>query len=421
VVFFNAFGGFLSAVSVGSLPDMVTFTPDGQLVLVANEAEPNSYGQPDSVDPEGSISIIDMAEGAANLTNADVTTAGFASWNNQTLPPSIRIFGPGATVAQDLEPEYIAVSSDSRTAWVTLQENNAMAIVDLTTKRVTQLVGLGFKDHSVRGRGLDSSDRDSQTINITTREVLGMYQPDGIASFDFGGRTYLITANEGDVREWPGLPGGSEAARIASFTLDPVEFPNGAALRNNAAAGRLNATLFNGDFDRDGDFDKLFSFGARSISVWNAQAAQVWDSGEQIERVIAEHMPSLFNANHTNNSNLGNPNNWTRDSRSDDKGPEPETVVTARLFGRLFAFVALERAGGVLIYEIIGPTMFKGVDYVNVRVLEAAPSSAAAEDLGPEGLVVILPADSPSGKPLLVVANEVSGTTRIFEISEIKK
>src|SRR6185503_11937015 len=340
VAFFNAYGALLSVVTVGALPDMLTFTPNGQYVLVANEGEPNSYGLANSVDPDGTVSIIDMRGDVRQLTDADVTTLDFSAYNGTALDPSIRIFGPGATVAQDLEPEYVAISHDSQTAWVTLQENNALAIVDIRSRTITSLVGLGFKDHSRAGNGFDASDRDSQSINIVPRQVWGMYQPDGIAAFEHKGQTFLVTANEGDVREWPGLPGGSEAVRVGSLTLDATTFPNGAALKNNASLGRLNVTLFNGNTDADSAFEQLYSFGARSFSVWDAAGRQIFDSGDAIERITAQRLPALFNSTHTNNLNTdANPNNWTRDSRSDDKGPEPEGVTIARLFGRQFAFI----------------------------------------------------------------------------------
>jgi DNA-binding beta-propeller fold protein YncE len=428
-VFFNAFGGFLAAVTVGALPDMLTFTPNGQMVLVANEGEPNSYGFPDSVDPEGSVSIIDLSEGAGSLTQADVTTAGFSAFNGTTLDPSIRIYGPGATVAKDLEPEYIAVSHDSQTAWVTLQENNALGIIDLKEKLVTRLVGLGFKNHNVAGAGLDTSDRDNHANAIEPRPILGMYQPDGIATVHYRSRTYLLTANEGDVREWRGVaqPGvdsataNTEARRVSALNLDTAAFPNAATLIGNAVLVRLNVTVFNGNTDADPAFEQLYAFGARSFSVWDEEGRLVFDSGDALEQITRLRNPSYFNANHTNNVNLGNPNDWTHDSRSDDKGPEPENVNVAKLFGRDFAFIVLERIGGVMIYELIDPTRPTFVDYVNTRVFGVAAESAAAEDLGPEGIIVVQAEDSPNGKPLLVVANEVSGTTRIYEIEQIKK
>jgi len=428
-VFFNAFGGLLASVTVGALPDMLTFTPNGQLVLVANEAEPNSYGFADSADPEGSVSIIDVSEGVASLTQADVTTAGFRAFNGTTLDPSIRIYGPGATVAQDLEPEYIAVSHDSKTAWVTLQENNALGIIDLKEKRVTKLVGLGFKNHNVAGAGMDSSDRDNHTNAIEPRPVLGMYQPDGISTVQFRNRTYLLLANEGDVREWKGVAqagvdnanANTEARRVSALTLDTGAFPNAATLIGNAVLGRLNVTMYKGNTDGDPAFEQLYSFGARSFSVRDEEGRLVFDSGDALEQLIKLRNPAYFNANHTNNVNTGNPNDWTHDSRSDDKGPEPENVTVAKLFGRDFAFVVLERIGGVMIYELVDPTRPTFVDYVNPRVFGVAAESAAAEDLGPEGVIVVQAEDSPNGKPLLIVANEVSGTTRIYEIAQVKK
>jgi DNA-binding beta-propeller fold protein YncE len=102
-VFLDADGNFLNALTVGALPDMITFTLDGSTVLVANEGKPDGDYL---VDPEGSVSIISVAGGVAGLTDADVRTAGFTAFNGAKLDESIRIFGPGATVAQDLGPEY---------------------------------------------------------------------------------------------------------------------------------------------------------------------------------------------------------------------------------------------------------------------------------------------------------------------------
>nr|MCU0775506.1 choice-of-anchor I family protein [Ideonella sp.] len=243
VAFYNAQSlGLLGQVAVGALPDMVTFTPDGRTVLVANEGEPNSYGQPDSVDPEGSIGVITVNRtGTASTLAVSPTarTAGFTAYNGQLAELralGVRIFGPGATVAQDLEPEYITVSADSTTAYVTLQENNAVAVVDVATATVTAIRPLGTKDHGVAGAGLDPSDEDGGTntnsgspaIRIGTWPVRGMYLPDAIASYSVGGQTYLVTANEGDAREYTGIPGGREDPRVRAHCtagLDPTVFP----------------------------------------------------------------------------------------------------------------------------------------------------------------------------------------------------
>lgn len=276
VLFFDTAGRFLKSLQVGAQPDMITFTPDGRKVLTANEGEPNdSY----SVDPEGSVSIIDISGGVAQLTQSSVRTATFTQFNNQTLDPRIRVFGPRATAAQDLEPEYVAVSPDSKTAYVTMQEANAIAVVDIEAARVTRLLPLGFKDHSKQGNGLDASDRDNK-IDIKTWPLLGLYQPDAIAVVESGGKRYLVTANEGDTRGWTGF---NEEARVATLDLDATAFPNGAELKRNENLGRLTVSKATGDTDGDGDFDQLHVFGGRSFSIWSEDGQLVYDSATRLK------------------------------------------------------------------------------------------------------------------------------------------
>jgi len=401
VAFYDVDGNFLSAVTVGALPDMLTFSPDGKKILVANEGEPSSYNQPNSVDPEGSVGIIDISNGVLNLNQSNVTIADFTAFNSQKdalIASGVRIFGPNATVAQDVEPEYITVSSDSKTAWITLQENNAIAVLDLESGEITEIKPLGYKDHNLSGNGLDASDRDGPNntgrINIQNWPVLGMYQPDAIASFTVNGQTYLITANEGDARDYTGF---SEEARVGSLNLDPTAFPNAAALKNNAALGRLNVTRTLGDTDGDGDYDQLYAFGARSFSIWTPQGNLVYDSGDQFEQIIATQVPSLFNSEGTS-ANF--------DTRSDNKGPEPEGVVTGVINEQTYAFIGLERTSGVMVYDVTNPTSPTFVQYITTP-----------GDVAPEGLSFVAAADSPTGKPLLIVANEVSKTTTTYEIS----
>ena len=402
-VFFDADGNFLRSVPVGALPDMITFTPNGEKVLVANEGEPNDDY---TVDPEGSVSIIDLRSGVPNAT---VKTAGFAQFKKSALDSTIRIFGPGASVAQDLEPEYIAVSHNSKTAWVTLQENNAVGILDLESCEFTKLVGLGFKDYSISKNKLDASDRDN-AVNIANWPVFGMFQPDAIAAFKYRNETFLITANEGDARDYDAF---TEEVRIgsSSVVLDSSVFPNAAFLKMNTNLGRLNITNTLGDFDNDGDYDALYTFGARSFSIWTADGEQIYDSGEDIEQITAAAYPMNFNAGNTTNA---------RDDRSDNKGPEPEGVTTGQAFGRNYAFIGLERIGGVLVYDVTNPYAPEFVQYINNRNFMAATDTAAAGDLGPEGLHFIPDNDSPNGLPLLVVANEISGTTTVYEFSKMR-
>ncbi|MBD2104712.1 phytase [Leptolyngbya sp. FACHB-261] len=405
VGFFDVNGQLLNSVTVGSLPDMVTFSPDGRKVLVANEGEPSSDY---SVDPEGSISIIDLSAGVANLSQSDVTTADFRAFNNQLgalRSEGVRIFGPNASVAQDIEPEYITVSEDSSKAWVSLQENNALAVVDLATGKVTDILPLGAKDHSQAGNGLDVSDRDGG-INIARQPVLGLYQPDGIAAYEVNGQTFIVTANEGDARDYDAF---AEEARVKDLSLDPTAFPNAAQLQADDQLGRLNVTTANGDTDGDGDFDQLYAFGGRSFSIRTAEGQLVFDSGDDFERITAALLPNEFNSDNAENGSL--------DSRSDNKGPEPEGVTTGVIDGRTYAFIGLERIGGVMVYDVTDPYSASFVQYINNRDFSGDAETGTAGDLGPEGLAFISANDSPNGKPLLAVGNEVSGTTTLYEIN----
>lgn len=827
VVFLNRELEFVSSVDVGSLPDMLTFTPNGRYLLVANEGEPNADY---SVDPEGAVSIIDLSGNLKKLNQTSVRTANFRAYNGAKLDTSIRIFGPGATNAQDLEPEYITVSHDSKTAWVTLQENNAIATIDIASATVTKLTGLGFKDHSsvsastelyafepagmpsigstlagqelklggfsglhfegidatsgrykfithtdrgpnaeptgifrpfllpsftpevirfeldresgqleitgriplqrapgqplsglpntslstnanqsfndevpvdllgnvlpldplgadlegivvdpdngsiwmvdeyrpaiyhfnragvlinryvpmgtaaaagqpagtfgiealpavlaqrrqnrgfeavawdngklyafvqsplrnpistsnaalnamknirilefnpatlatrqfvyvmdnadlgaglnsradkigdatsigggeflvverdddavpedavatiekkiyrfnltgatdvsnytgtvnataktvdqlttaelvangiqpiykilhvdlakagydhvqkveglafidrttlavindndfgvaniavqpdgtftlgyvpekeqlglitVRHTGFDASDRDNR-INIRAWPVKGMYLPDAIASYKVGGKTYLVTANEGDAREYGSFV---EPVRLGSgsVNLDPAIFPNAVALKHNANLGRLNITSKLGRDPTSGLYTELYAFGGRSFSIWNSSAELVFDSGDEIESLTALAFPDAFNASNTNHE---------FDNRSDDKGPEPEGVTLGKVFGREYAFIGLERIGGVLVYDISDPSKPFPATYSNPRNFNVPAEDALAGDLGPEGIIFIKAEDSPNGRPLLVVGNEVSGSTTVYEISK---
>jgi hypothetical protein len=398
-------GVFQQSFNAGALPDMVTFTPDGRFILAANEGEPNDDYD---VDPEGSVTIIDT------VTNA-VTTAGFSAFNAGT-PAGVRVFGPGASVAQDLEPEYIAVSQDSATAYVALQENNAIAVVDIASGTVTDLLALGVKDHALHENAIDASNRDD-AINIDTHPVQGLLLPDAISIVEQDGRTFILTANEGDARDYDGF---SEEARVGDVALDPTAFPDADTLQQDENLGRLKITTTLGDTDGDGDFDELYSYGGRSFSVFEVvdgtsgkEFSLVFDSGSQFEEITADLLADDFNSTNDENDSF--------DDRSDDKGPEPEGITIGRAFGQTYAFIGLERVGGIMVYNITDPENPLFVTYTNdtrdfsiADVAFGDDTNPLVGDLGPEGLLFIDALDSPTGQDLLVVANEVSGTTRIY-------
>jgi len=394
VLMFDRKGRFLKQLTVGSLPDMLTFTPDGSKIIVANEGEPNDDY---TVDPEGSISVIEVSRPIRQMTQAAVTNLNFNQFDNQVLDDSLRIFGPNASVSQDLEPEYITVSKDSKTAWVTLQENNGLAVVDLQNKKITQLVGLGTKSFDSIQTAMDASDKDD-VINIKPWPVKGFYQPDSITSYEYDGQTFLITANEGDARDYDGF---SEEDRVDDLVLDSAitdQYPN---IQDDEQLGRLKTTTVNGDTDQDGDVDQIFAYGARSFSIWDAAGNIVYDSGSDFARITASIDPRIFNGG---------------DKRSDDKGAEPEAVTVGKVAGQTYAFIGLERTGGIMVYNVTDPLSPYFVQYINNTNPEGDVDLGTAGDVAPEGIVFIPQAKSPIRAPLLAVTNEVSGTTTLYKI-----
>lgn len=374
VVFTKPDGTLIRIVTVGALPDMVTFTQNCKTLLVANE------GQPDGdVDPEGSISLIRVSTG-------HVRTADFQRFNGQEdalRNKGVRIF-PGVSAANDFEPEYIAVSENGREAWVTLQEANAVAVVNIRGAKVSSIVPLGLKDHSRKRNALDASDRDG-VINIQPWPLKGMYMPDAIASYGAGwgwwSSQYYITANEGDARD--------ADERVEDLTLDPTAFPPELDLQNEFNLGRIQVSNIDGDIDGDGDFDELQSYGARSFSIWNRWGKRVYDSGDDIEAIVATETPDAY-----------------VDGRSDNKGPEPEGVEVGRFFGFNLAFIGLERTSQVLVYDVSRPWA--------PRYLQLLQNEG---DEAPEGLKFLPWYESPNFCPSLLVTNEGSNTLTVYQAS----
>ncbi|MES9832164.1 MAG: choice-of-anchor I family protein [Candidatus Thiodiazotropha sp. DIVDIV] len=375
VVFLDKRGKLLHTVTVGALPDMVTFTGDCETLLVANEGEPDN-----GIDPEGSISII-------NSDSGKVKTADFTKFNGMedTLrAQGVRIF-PGVSSANDFEPEYIAVTKNNKTAYVVLQEANAVAVVNIKRAKVKRILPLGLKDHSLVGNELDASDRDS-VINIRNWPLQGMYMPDGIAMFGKGRKhQYFITANEGDARD--------ADERVKGLTLDPVVFPNADELQSDFNMGRIQVSSIDGDTDGDGDFDQLQSYGARSFSIWDLKGNLVYDSGSDIESIVATY--GRDNAD---------------DGRSDNKGPEPEGVEVGRIGKRTYAFIGLERTSQVLVYDVSRPWSPRFMQILQHDMDEA-----------PEGMTFLSRDESPNECPTLLVSNEKSNTLTIYQLSRCEK
>ena len=316
------------------------------------------------------------------------------------------------------KPEGLALVDYNTLVVINDNDFNLDGTVDFATGQIgfraqPQPIRVALIDLS--NNGLDASDRDNK-INFVNWPVFGMYQPDAIDSFSVGGQTYYIAANEGDAREYiykdtagKDVIALVEEARVSALTLDPTAFPNGAALKGNANLGRLTVTKAAGDIDGDGDFDALYAPGGRSFSIYDSAANRIYDSGDLIEAITAVADPLNFNSNRDANG--------TFDTRSDNKGPEPEGVVVGEILGRPFAFIGLERVGGVLVFDLSNPAAPKFVDYLNNRDFAGNVAAGTAGDSGPEGLRFIPWWQSPTLKPMLVVSNESSGTTTVYELA----
>ncbi len=431
IAFYNIGGDtpvFIKNVTVGALPDMVTFSHDGAKVVVANEGEPNGDY---SIDPEGTISIIDITNG----TIADnALSINFQDYNNQQAeleaqglvfanPTGRTINGNliNTTVAMDLEPEYVSISKDNKYAYVSIQENNGLAIINLEDNSL-ELKGLGFKDWS--NLQFDASDKDGGVNFKSYPGLYGMYQPDTIASFSWKGANFIVSANEGDAREYF-FDASDEADCIAKGGLDYdakdgcLAYIDESRVEDLALAanfdylnnddndiGRLKVTTVKGDKNNDGQYESLYAYGARSFTIWDSNGLVVFDSGDQIARVTASVHGNAFNNNEDENKG---------DTRSDDKGAEPEALTLGEVGDRLFAFVGLERMGAIMVFDITNPYDVKFQDYFYNRGLE--PSANISGDLAPEGMTFVPAAQSETNEALLIIGNEISGSIAVWEIT----
>ena len=389
VVFFDENGVFEKSVKVGILPDMVTYTHDGKKVLVADEGELAGNEELDAplYDPYGTVSIIDT-------TDYKVTTVDFKSVTD-TTGMKIR---KGAEIARDFEPEYIAVNEDDTAAYVTLQESNAVAKIDLTTNTLDKVFGLGFKDLSLPENAMDYKKDDEINIATLPNGVYGMYQPDTIKTYRVGGVDYFVTANEGDDRD------DFYKETVHANELKHSGIPDIGDLRVNPDIG---------DEDGDGDYEKLYAYGARSFSIWNGDTGElVYDSGNEFAKVVADRFPTQFNTRAKKGKWKG------LDERSEKKGVEPEALALGSVNGKTYAYIGLEKQGGFFVYDITDPTAASQIEYFNDINYSINPKDADVntniDDIAPEGSEVF----TQDGKNYYVNANEVSGTVSIFEIDD---
>ena len=385
---------FEQAYETGVQPDMVTFTPDDSRILTANEGEPREGYADGAVDPAGSVTVITVADGTA--VNVDFTAYDSNEERQELIDAGI-VMKKDAVPSEDLEPEYIAAGND--TAYVTLQEANAIAVIDLGSLKVTGIYSAGYEDYSTTAVDIDKKD---EAYNPAVYESLrGIRMPDGVALYSVDGVDYIVTANEGDSREW-----GDYLNEDERDFGDGQTSPTGKITAENS--GLTGKVVFFDSSDYDGlDSGLDYVFGGRSFTVFRADESgltEIYDSGSDFEAKTAEYIPENFNCSNDDKS---------LDDRSGKKGPESESITVGTVGERTYAFIGLERVGGVMVYDITDPAETVYVNYINSRDF----SEDIAGDDSPEGLCFIPAADSADGNAYLLAACEVSGTVAAYELT----
>lgn len=432
----------ITTYTAGALPDMVSFSKDGRYIASANEGEPNADY---SIDPEGSVTLVDLTNGPlqATVTQIDFNAFNQGQPRHAELTDKVRISAPNATVAQDLEPEYLTFADNGK-LYVALQENNALAAIDVASAQVDAILGLGGKPWD--SAKLDASNKDKNIGNLQSYAMLeGLYMPDSITSYSVDGNTYIATANEGDGREygikttqkmcdekgfeWDGddYQGTENYTTEKDFCIAYVDevrgkkldvdanHPLAGALKDNKQLARLKVIKPQGTLAAD---QKVQAFGSRSFSIWDESGELVFDSGDDFARIVLEQDPANFNS--TNDSNQSG------DDRSDDKGVEPEAIEVAEINGKHYAFIGLERQGGIMVYDVTQPKSASFISYLNNRDFtqpvctkvdedgdcDNDTYNSKAGDLGPESIKYF----TRFGNHFIAVGNEVSGSTSVYRV-----
>lgn len=409
-------GKVISSVDIGGVePDAVTFTPDGKTALVAIEGEPscaidNGFTPWDestdysyAVDPAGLVSIIDVRwPKQPRVRIVDFRNLGF-----DIETRDIALSDIATNPALDLEPEYI-VAVNSRFAFVTIQEANAIAKIDLRQAEVVDIFSAGYTDRGVVE--FDPSDRDTGLGPRTYENVFGARQPDTIAGFAVGSNLYFATANEGDAREWSCL---EDDVRGATLTGDPTVFPNWNDLNDNDELGRLKVDPNLGDIDGDGDYDQIFARGGRSVTIFR-NGEEIYDSGSLLETIqVALFGTANINGQHELDGDIAE---YAAQSRSDDKGAEPEGIAIGMIGTKRVLILGLERMSALVLFDITNPAnpimeeWKQMMPVANTHISEATAWS-------PEGIVFIPANQSPNGKPLVITSYELSGSLTIHQIT----
>lgn len=399
-------GQVLKVVSVGYHPDCVTFSADGRFVITADEAEYH----PRRTQKPGSISVLDLGanrvrEGIASIAESSVETYTFDA---QHLADGVDLSGlrrhhgsSDLPIGMILEPEY--VSELNGLVYVSLQENNALGVFDLKQRKWLNVFNLGSRMVHV-----DASDRDGRRgagAAIIDDLVRGLPMPDTIKAFEWKGRAYVVTANEGDARAHDEgdvmrlKHAGRRGPAIAASTEAELRQRYGRKPLADAYLGRLEVSIFDG-LNEAGEIAEPTMFGTRGFSILDGMTGElIFDSGSFIEEFALQHDPATFNMNDGKVANM--------DDRSDNKGPEPEALAVAHFAGKLWMAVGTERQNGLfllIVDELAAPRLFA---YANPHL---------DGDFSPESILLIPGDHRPDAANLMIAAFEGSGTILVYRV-----
>ena len=428
LVFFNTSNGsILNTLELGYHPDHVSRTPDGTKLLIANEGE-YTTGENGTTARAGSVSVVDISSvaSAANiaaLSSANVITRDFSAPNltgNASLTgvrDNTLTTNNATTTANpnNVEPEYITSTNDK--AFITLQEGNAIAVLDFSSSNSTDWKFTNIHKLGTITKLIDASDREfSNSVGLAAINdtITGLPMPDTITSFTRNGTVYLATANEGDAR-----PDDGDVARFASASIAPSTLSslnatysglprqgiaaNGTLTSNGTSAsaiatnalGRLNILTDQGK-GGNGTIETPTALGTRSFTIWNSETgALVFDSASMIEEYVLANDIASFNINSGDTAAF--------DTRSDDKGPEPEGITFGSIDGRDYLFVIAERQNGIFQFDITSLASVSITGYFNT-VTSTFDSGGAF--VSPETIQFIAAGSNPTGQNLLLVGYE---------------
>ncbi len=420
LVVMDANGNVLSSPDLkGVLPDSVTFTPSGEIALVAIEGQPvcakddvsttaneaTDYSK--AVDPEGGVSIVDLATPKdPKVSFVSFSKFGVAEMRAKGLALSKVV----NSVSKDFEPEYIVALNDDK-AYVTIQEANGLGVLDVASKDWIEI--RKAQETKLSNVAMDTSDRDSGKGPRNYQNVVGAGQPDAIAGFKIGSGDYLITANEGDAREYSCL---NDDLRGSSLKVDGRRFPEWKTLSSSAELGRSKVNPNAGDKDGDGDIDTIHLRGSRSMTIFR-NGVPIWDSGELLEKIQIEALGvANINGSHSLSSDKSTVN-FVGQDRSDDKGSEPEGVAAGKVGDSRIAILGLERMSALVVFDVTTPRSPQFVKWMQMLPITATPA-AQATAWSPEGVIFIPAEKSPNGKALFITSYELSGSLTIHQIEK---